>query len=395
MKIIRPLFALFLCVKSQLLVILTILLTPSAFVYGQDHVKVNINLSGIDKEKLVIHFDDGILLDVLDLNQGDSTITVDKPVYTRYPTISVEYGGEYYEKFFVNSKIAVLNLFYDANRKDTPFYSSGNIYVTAIDTVSNEIYRGLRREQKMELLKLSDFFKKHGHQIRTNDSVKYELSSIVKVINAKSMNYLEPYAHDFFSFYYFKDQVLSLASFIEKDSEYYSKLFAYYNNTFPEEFRNTGEGKQIAAQLQQKISPVLLKENEIMPNVSLKDINGDAIVLKSPKERFVLLDFWASWCTPCLQQVPDIKALRQQFSTDKLKIVSISIDKDSTSFINSIKEHKMDWIHSLDRGGLLSDSLGISSVPTLLLLDQNGKIVYYKNGGKLDVDRIRALVGGN
>ncbi|AIM37975.1 hypothetical protein KO02_15735 [Sphingobacterium sp. ML3W] len=382
--------------RAQFLVILTILLSSSAFVYGQGHVKVNINLSGIDKEKLVVHFDDGVILDVLDLTQGDSTIIVDKEIHTLYPTFSVVYDRKYYKKFFVDSNIAVLNLYFDESKTADPFYYDGSTNVTAIyDTVSNEIYSSLKRGQIAEVLKLNDLFTKHGHEIRTNDSVKYELTNIVKVINAKSMDYLAPYANDFFSFYYFKDQVLTLASLIENDSEYYSKLLAYYNNTFPEEFRNTGEGKQIIARLQQKISPVLLQENEIMPDIHIKDINGVAIHLKDPKEHFVLLDFWASWCTPCLQQIPDIKALRNQFSTDELKIVSISIDKDSTSFLNSIKEHRMDWVHSLDRSSSLSDSLGISSIPTLLLVDQNGKIVYYKNGGKLDMDRIRAIVRAN
>lgn len=383
-------------IRSQFLVILTILLTLSGLVYGQSHVNVKINLKGIDKEKLVVHFDNGILLDVLDLKQGDSTILVDKPVYTLYPTISVVYDRKFYEIFFVDSNIAVLNLYFDASKTNGSFYSDGNTNITApYDTVSNEMYRNLKREQIAETLILNDLFKKHGHEVRTNDSVKYELSIVAKALNAKTMDYLTPYAHDFFSFYYFKDQVLGLSSFIENDSEYYSKLLAYYNHTFPEEFRNTGEGKQIIAQLQQKISPVLLKENGIMPDISLKAINGEAIVLKKPKERFVLLDFWASWCRPCLQQLPDIKLLRQQFSTDELKIVSISIDRDSTSFINSIQEHKMDWIHSLDRGSSLSDSLGISSIPTLLLLDQDGKIVYYKNGGQLDMDRIRAIIREN
>lgn len=379
--------------RLHCLIVLTILMTFSAIVYGQDHVKVRINLRGIDKEKLIVHFDDGIVLDVLELDQADSSINIDKPVYTRYPTLNVTYDRKYDKNYFIDSNLSILNLFYDPKRKETPFYSEGNTHITAIyDTASNEIYRNLKREQEIELIKLNNLFTKHGSELRTNDSIKYELANTVKVINTKSLDYLTPYANDFFSFYYFKDQVLGLASLVENDSEYYSNLLAYYNNTFPDEFRNTKEGKKIAAQLQQKISPTRLKENEILPDIHFKDINRGAIKLKNSKENFVLLDFWASWCGPCLQQIPDITELRKQFSTDVLKIVSISIDRDSTSFINSVKEHKMDWINSLDRGSLLSDSLGISSVPTLLLLNRHGKIVYYKNGGKLDVDRIRAII---
>lgn len=380
-------------IRSLFLLISTILLTLSGSVYGQDHVNLKINLNGVDKEKLIVHFDDGVVLDILDLNQGDSIINVDKAIYTIYPRISLVYDRKSYESFFVDSNVAVLNLFYDANRNNEALYTENNTNLTAIyDTTSNKIYRELRRGQMAELLKLNGLFAKHGQEIRDNDSVKYELAELVKSTNAKSMDFLVPYAKDFFSFFYFKDQVMGLASLIENDSEYYSTLLAYYNNTFPEEFRSTGEGKKIASTLQRKISHTLLKRNQTMPDIYFRDIYGDTIFLKKQKERFVLLDFWASWCNPCLQQIPDIKLLREQFSTDELKIASISIDRDSASFSNRMKEHQMNWIHSWDRGGVLSESLGISSVPTVLLLDRNGKIVYYKNGGKLDLEEVRAII---
>lgn len=379
--------------RLQFLLVLTLSLALSGLAYGQDHVHLKINLTGIDKEKLVVHFDDGIVLDIVDLNQGDTTIIVDKPIYTSRPTISLAYGRKNYDRFFIDSTVAVLNLFYDANRSTAQFYTDSNTNLTTIyDTVSNEIYRDLRRGQIAEQKKINDIYIKHGRAVRTNDSLKYELTNLAKSINAKSMDFLLKYRDDFFSFYYFKAQVMGLASLIENDSEYYTALLAYYNNTFPEEFRNTGEGKKIADELQQKISPVLLKEGEMMPDIHFKNISGDTIVFKEQKENFVLLDFWASWCGPCIQQIPDIKALRKEFSADSLKIVGVSIDRDSTSFINSIEEHKMDWVHSLDRGSLLSGKLGINSVPSVLLLDRNGKIVYYKKGGRLNMEKIRAII---
>ena len=382
-----------LVVRFLFLSIIYPLLGLSSVVYGQDRVNIKINLSGIDREKLVVHFDDGIVLDIINLNQGDSTTVVDRTIYTRYPSISAQYDGKYYQEFFIDSPVAILNLFYDVNRKNAPFYADYNINISAIyDTVSNEIYRDLRIRQKDELLKLNDLFTKHGAEIRTNDSVKYEFNQLTRLMNAKSMEFLGPYAEDFFSFYYFKDQILASAEFIEDDPEYYMELLAYYNDTFPEEFRNTGEGKKIADGLLQKISPVLLKEGGTMPDIYFRDLYGDTILYKNQKENFVLLDFWASWCGPCIQQIPDIKALRKEFPEDRLKIVGISIDRDSTSFINCIAEHKMDWIHSLDRGSRLSDKLGISSVPRVVLLDRNAKIVYNKRGGNLDMEKIRAIL---
>lgn len=372
--------------------ILVILSAICCFAQEHNRVKIKINLHGIDNEKLVVQFDDGIVKDELKPGKGDSILLIDRSINTPYPRVSTNYNRQYFENYFIEGDVAVLNLFYDANKKNAPVYSDKNVNVTVIDTLSNKFYRALRKDQEVELSSLNTLFKMHGHEIRTNDSVKYELASLIKAINAKSMDFLSTNTDDFFSFYYFKDQVLGLTGLIERDPEYYLHLLAYYNSTFPEKFRQSGEGKQILADLKQHISPVLLKENMTMPDVYFKDNHGDSILYKNQKENFVLLDFWASWCGPCVQQIPDIKALREQFSTDSLKIVSISIDRDSTSYINSIKQHKMNWIHSLDRGAVLSSSLGISSVPTVLLVDQKGKIFYYKNGGKLDVDRIRSIV---
>lgn len=373
--------------------ILAMCSTLSCFAQEHNRVKIKVNLHGIDNEKLTIQFDDGIVLEELKPGRGDSSLFIDRPINTPYPRISTIYNSQYCENYFIEDNNAILNLFYDVSKKDAPVYSYKNTNITVIDTVSNKFYGDLRKDQEDELSKLNTFFKKHGHEIRSNDSVKYELTGLIKAINAKSMNFLATNSNDFFSFYYFKDQVLGLTNFIERDPEYYTHLLTYYNTTFPEKFRQSGEGKQIVSDLKLHISPVLLKENMAMPDVYFKDNHGDSIFYKNQKENFVLLDFWASWCGPCVQQIPDIKALRAQFSADSLKIVSISIDRDSASYVNSIKQHKMDWLHSLDRGAVLSGSLGISSVPTVLLVDRNGKIVYYKNGGKLDVDRIRSIVG--
>src|SRR5690606_9913346 len=208
-------------IRTLFLIILTVLSTLSGFVYGQDHVNLKINLNGIDKEKLIVHFDDGNVFGSIDLNQGDSTIVVDKPFYTICPTISLVYDSKNYGDFFIDSTVAILNIFYDANRSTDQFYTDSNTNLTAIyDTVSNEIYHELRRGQISESQKINDIYREHGRAVRTNDSLKYELANLAKSINAKSMDFLVPYADDFFSFYYFKTQVLAFAKSVGNDSEY-------------------------------------------------------------------------------------------------------------------------------------------------------------------------------
>lgn len=88
-----------------------------------------------------------------------------------------------------------------------------------------------------ELLKLRDLLENHGREISQNDSIIYARTELVKRINAKSMGFIAPYANEFFSFYYFKAQVLGWSTLIGDDPEYYSTLSEYYNTIFPEDFK--------------------------------------------------------------------------------------------------------------------------------------------------------------
>src|SRR5690606_13853018 len=110
-------------VRFLFLSIIYPLLGPSSVVYGQDRVNIKINLSGIDREKLVVHFDDGIVLDIINLNQGDSTTVVVRTIYTFYPSISALYDVQYYLVFFIGCLFAILSLFYVVHRKNAPFYA--------------------------------------------------------------------------------------------------------------------------------------------------------------------------------------------------------------------------------------------------------------------------------
>lgn len=376
----------------RLLHLLLFLLISCQLLWGQKNVKLKIHLEGIHKEVFNIHFYDGLVQDFIDASQKDTLMQLERLTYTPYPRILISYKGKYYN-YLINKQTSTINIHYDSSKADFPFYSDQTDHITPIyDTVSSPIFRELRSCLKTERLQLIDLYSKHGSEIRTNDSVKFVLRELTKEMNSKTMEVLTSYPNDFFSFLYFKEQVLIPTLSVEDDSEYYNNLLAYYNRTFPSEFRLTDEGKQIVKDMEQKITPVFIKEGEMMPDIYFKDIYGDTIFFKNQQESFVLLDFWASWCGPCLAQIPDIRLLRNTFSEDLLKIVGISIDRDSVSFLKSIKENEMSWVHSFDRGGILSGSLGFTSIPRIVLLDRNGKIVYYKHGGRIDMQKINAIL---
>lgn len=108
------------------------------------------------------------------------------------------------------------------------------------------------------------------------------------------------------------------------------------------------------------------------------DTTGREVLLTSLKGRYLLVDFWASWCGPCRQENPMLVAIRKEFSGRNFDIISVSLDSDSKAWLNAIKADQMNWMHASDLKGWKNDAAqlyGIQSVPFKFLLDPEGKVL--------------------
>lgn len=119
------------------------------------------------------------------------------------------------------------------------------------------------------------------------------------------------------------------------------------------------------------------------------DASGKPIRLFDYKGGYVLLDFWASWCSPCIREVPKVKELYAQYSNKGLQIIGISCDEDRNKWLQAIEKNELTAYPQIlavesgdDTGKLLfedqqniSDLYGIESIPQFVLLDKGGKIL--------------------
>lgn len=372
--------------------IISVLTSSNSSIYGQNNVDVKINFNNVESKDLIVKFEDGKFTEGINFNHSDSSIIIKRPYYTIYARVLINYKDQYLS-FFVDSIPSTLNLYYDESKGNKALYSkhSGSL-IPIYDTTTNEFLRELRQRQDVDLKKLSYEIEKHGSEISKSDSLKNEISHLAKTVNQKSLLSLKEQPDNFFSFYYFIDQVIGISSLIEYDSNYYVMLLSYFNETFPEKYLSSSDGRRTIDILQKKISPTVLKINDVIPLTKLIDISGKEIPLRNFKEKYLLLDFWASWCGPCLRQIPDIKRLENELSNNEVKLIGISIDRDSTAFINAKTKKEMNWTHVFDKRNLIVDNLGIESIPTLLLIDRNGKILYRDNGSGNFVREIKAIV---
>ncbi|MCA9734071.1 MAG: AhpC/TSA family protein [Deferribacteres bacterium] len=113
------------------------------------------------------------------------------------------------------------------------------------------------------------------------------------------------------------------------------------------------------------------------PDFAIPDTAGTIIQLKHFKGKYVLLDFWASWCMPCRAANPKLLEIYNRFSDKNFTIVGISVDKDEKQWKKAIKTDKLPWtnVSNLNGWDSVSESYGVKAVPQNFLLDTEGIII--------------------
>lgn len=127
--------------------------------------------------------------------------------------------------------------------------------------------------------------------------------------------------------------------------------------------------------------------NKTIPNFfkNVNDINGEPLDLDLFKGQYVLVDFWATWCLPCIAELPYLVEAYQRFSSKKFEIISISLDENELAFRDFIKDRDLSWRQYYDGEGFrgeLVQKYGVTGIPTLYLVDPQGKVVAYNFNGE-------------
>jgi len=134
-----------------------------------------------------------------------------------------------------------------------------------------------------------------------------------------------------------------------------------------------------------------LDEGERAPAFSIPSLLGGGNVdLSQYRGKVVYLDFWASWCGPCLKAIPEIEEMRGEFPADDFQVVAVNLDQKAKKALRFLEKNPIGYPSAADPKGKLPAQFGLETMPTSYLIDRDGVIRYVHEGfSRGDGSRIR------
>ena len=137
----------------------------------------------------------------------------------------------------------------------------------------------------------------------------------------------------------------------------------------------------------------LLSTRPTAPSFEVTALDGSRFNLDAMNGRVVLIDFWATWCGPCNQELPHMKKIAKEFAGEPLVILSVSWDSDDAKWRQFIQKNEMTWMQYRDTDHSLTNKFGINSIPHYFTIDSDGVLTSEMVGEGSNVEgRLKKLL---
>ena len=171
---------------------------------------------------------------------------------------------------------------------------------------------------------------------------------------------------------------------------------------FKTEFPTTefaAKADEVLAAIEQERQAAELRKSlvagAVFPGIEGKALDGAAVSTAALKGKVVLVDFWATWCPPCREEIPNVLAAYEKFHAKGFEVLAVSLDRDEADLKKFIAEKKLPWPQIYDGAEALAEKFAIEAIPTTYLVGADGKIVATELRGDALAKKLEELLGGS
>ena len=169
-------------------------------------------------------------------------------------------------------------------------------------------------------------------------------------------------------------------------------VFQQIKKDFPS-IQISGSTDEVIAEVQEQADKKKIRDALVdvsFPDFSEKDLGGNALSISKYKGKVVLLDFWATWCPPCVASVPEIQKVYDKYHSKGFEVVGVSLDDEKGDLEKFVKQRKLPWpqVFAGQRfDNKLAVKYGVAFAPTTFLIGKDGKVIKQLLNGRDDLDK--------
>lgn len=239
-----------------------------------------------------------------------------------------------------------------------------------IDKIANAEFSSGSEEQKKDT---AFFHKVDGH-----------FRQMVRDRNTKELAFARLHPESYFSVIALAELTNTPAAAVE-NKPVFEAIDARWRNTFT--------GRQLAQRMEALTTIV---PGSVAPDFTQNDTSGNPVTLSSLRGHYVLVDFWASWCSPCRGENPNLVRQYRLYRDKGFRVLQVSLDDKKDKWEKAIDQDSLPWLHVCDLQGWNNAAgklYGVTAVPSSFLVDPQGKIVAVRLRGEELNEKLASIYG--